>query len=1172
MTSLPCSRRRAGAAAVVFALALLACGSSGSSSPPPAGAPTVTGVSPASGPARGGTALTITGTGFAAGATVKIGDVVVAGAVVAGATSITCTTPTHPAGSAAVVVTNPDGQASSAAVSFGFVAAPIVGSLVPASGPAAGGTVVTLSGSGFLPGVRVAFDGAPATVASVTSSALTLVTPQGTPGVAAVTVTNADGQSDELLAAYAYVAPPSITALAPASGPAAGGTSVTVTGSDFRPGVTVSVDGNAVLVSGLTSTSLTIVTPQGIAGPAVLTVTNPDAQSASATFTYVAPPLISALAPASGPSAGGTVVQVTGTGFQQGATATVGGAAAAVSSVTATTLTLVTPRGAPGPATVVVTNPDGQSGRSTGGYGYIAPPALTGLAPGSGPLAGGSAVVITGAGFQAGLTVSFGGFSAAIVSVTATSLTVTTPAHAAGPVDVVVTNPDGQSTTAAVAFTYRPAPAVASVAPPSGPARGGTTLTVTGAGFVPGATVTVGGVNAAGVVVASPTTITCTTPAHGGGAAPIVVTNSDGQASGPATSFTFVPAPVVSSVSPGIVPTAGQAVIIDGSDFASPVVVRFGGTAAAGATLLSPTQIAAAAPAHAAGTVDVAVENPDGQVATLAAAINYSDQPPPPPTVQPPTVTGISPATGRNTGGTSATLTGTNFDGTTTVTFGGVKATVVSVSATTLGVVTPQHPDGVVDVVVGNGAGAATLASGFTYAPPPPPSLTSLTPTSGSATGGTVVTLSGTNFDQPVVDFGGATATVQAATATSVSVVSPPGIGTVALTVTNADAQSSTLPAAFTYTTPPPTLASISPAANAEGSTTPVTLTGTGFQGGAHVAFVTSGGTSFPATSVVVVSATSITAVTPALSTQTVNVVVTNPDNQSSNSVTYSFTPATAQPQPVISGVTPVSAVLTGGQAFEITGQNFFAGATVTFGGVAPPSFTVGNTGLSITGIIPASATAGSAPIVVTTVGGSSAPFPFTYTNPAPVILALSVEGAPFAGGTTVQIAGTNLSPSASITTGGVPSTSVSFDPQQGHLFFVVPPSPAGAAADRFEELVVTNPDLQSATFRSAAGLMFHRGPPPTVTGVTPSGPTNLHRPGDVITVTGTDFTADLTGPRSGLQVSVGGVTIPVDSKSPTQIVFTLPKANVFQKTSFPVQISNFDKQFTLSTDRLFFP
>jgi hypothetical protein len=80
---------------------------------------------------------------------------------------------------------------------------------------------------------------------------------------------------------------------------------------------------------------------------------------------------------------------------------------------------------------------------------------VSGISPTSGTTAGGTPVTITGTGFLAGATVSLGGTAATGVTVvSSTSITATAPAHAAGAVNVVVTNTGSQSGTLPSGYTY----------------------------------------------------------------------------------------------------------------------------------------------------------------------------------------------------------------------------------------------------------------------------------------------------------------------------------------------------------------------------------------------------------------------------------------------------------------------------------------------------------------------------------------------------------------------------------------------------------------------------------------------------------------------------------------------------------------------------------------------
>ena len=96
----------------------------GLNSAPPPSAPTVTGISPSSGPTTGGTAVTITGTGFLAGATVRLGGTLATNVTVASSTSITATTPAHTAGVKDVQVTNTDNQSGTLTSGYTYTSTP----------------------------------------------------------------------------------------------------------------------------------------------------------------------------------------------------------------------------------------------------------------------------------------------------------------------------------------------------------------------------------------------------------------------------------------------------------------------------------------------------------------------------------------------------------------------------------------------------------------------------------------------------------------------------------------------------------------------------------------------------------------------------------------------------------------------------------------------------------------------------------------------------------------------------------------------------------------------------------------------------------------------------------------------------------------------------------------
>ncbi len=172
---------------------------------------------------------------------------------------------------------------------------------------------------------------------------------------------------------------PTASSLNPDSGPTAGGTVVTVDGSRFSPGqTTVTIGGITIPASAVDvaadGTSLTFTTPAHAAGPVNVVATTPTGSTAPLSYRYVAPaPTASGLHPDSGPTAGGTVVTVDGTGFTPGqTTVTIGGITIPASAVDVaadgTSLTFTTPAHAAGTVDVIVTTPHGASGALSFSY------------------------------------------------------------------------------------------------------------------------------------------------------------------------------------------------------------------------------------------------------------------------------------------------------------------------------------------------------------------------------------------------------------------------------------------------------------------------------------------------------------------------------------------------------------------------------------------------------------------------------------------------------------------------------------------------------------------------------------------------------------------------------------------------------------------------------------
>jgi hypothetical protein len=351
---------------------------------------------------------------------------------------------------------------------------------------------------------------------------------------------------------------------------------------------------------------------------------------------------------------------------------------------------------------------------------------------------------------------------------------------------------------------FVPAPRLTGISASSGPATGGTSITITGTGFTGATSVHFGAAAAASFTVASSTSITAVSPAEPGGTVDVTVTNAGGtSATGSADRFTFVAAPTVTGVSPNSGPLAGgNWVTVSGTHLATTSSVSIGDTKT-GFNVISDESLSVYIPAgESPDTVDIEVTSIGGTSARTSAD-RYTYLAPPPP----PTVTGVSPNSGTALGGTTVTITGTGFTNAVYVSFGGYAAQSFTVNSdTSITAVAPAtYYDETVDVTVQGSSfawSATSAADQFTYADAPP-TVTGVSPNTGSTAGGETVTISGSGFTSAgAVYFGGVEATSFTVNGDgSITAVAPPGTaGTVDVTVANFGGTSAiSAPDQFTY-------------------------------------------------------------------------------------------------------------------------------------------------------------------------------------------------------------------------------------------------------------------------------------------------------------------------------------------------------------------------------------
>ena len=230
--------------------------------------PVVSKLSLTSGPVTGDMRVTVTGRYFAKVTKVVFGSSAGKSLKVLSGTKLEVTAPGHPAGTVNVKVVAKAGTSKAVTADrFTYIAAPVIRTVSPAQGSTMGGTRVTITGSNFIRVTKVTFGGKRARIGAPSSSgSLPVTAPPGTAGQVTVRVSAAYGTSAAVTADhYTYVAPPAVTGISPATGPAAGGTRVTITGTGFT-GATHVTFGPVAPAESYTvnsATSITATTPPG---------------------------------------------------------------------------------------------------------------------------------------------------------------------------------------------------------------------------------------------------------------------------------------------------------------------------------------------------------------------------------------------------------------------------------------------------------------------------------------------------------------------------------------------------------------------------------------------------------------------------------------------------------------------------------------------------------------------------------------------------------------------------------------------------------------------------------------------------------------------------------------------------------------------------------------------
>ncbi|MGD0128585.1 MAG: IPT/TIG domain-containing protein [Terriglobia bacterium] len=657
----------------------------------------------------------------------------------------------------------------------------------------AGGPPFTLNvdGTGFDSTAVVDWNGSPLSTQVESNTLLrTAVTADliATAGTATVTVSDNGATSNGVT--FNIVPPaPVISSLNPSSALAGGnGFTLTVNGSNFDSSASVQWNGTGLSTSFVSAGQLTATVTADLiasAGAATVTVADNGQTSNGATFTIIAPPIITSISP-NAVSAGGPVFTLTviGTGFDSMGTVLWNGSPLPTNFVNKTQLTAtVAPSLISSPGTALVTVSDNGATSNSATFTIAPVPAITFLSPSSAAAGqAGFTLTVNGTGFVSGAVVQWNSTALTTTFVSATQLTAPVAASAvanAGSATVTVTE-DGVTSNGAT-FTIA-ALTITSLSPNTATAgQSSFTLTVNGTEFVSGAVVQWNS-TALTTTFVSATQLTAPVAASlvaTAGSATITVTEN-GVTSASAT-FTINTGPAITSLIPSSA-TVGQAsftLTVIGTGFVSGAVVQWNSTALT-TTFVSATQLTAPVAANlvaTAGSVTITVTE-NGVTSTGATfTINTG-----------PAITSLSPSSATaGQGGFTLTVNGTGFISGAVVLWNSTALTTTFVSAT-------QLTAPVAASLVAS-AGSVTVAvtengvtsAGATFTIAPGAAITSLSPNTATA-GGTAFTLSvnGAGFlSTAVVEWNGSALSTTFVSATQLtamvaaSLISTPGSASV---------------------------------------------------------------------------------------------------------------------------------------------------------------------------------------------------------------------------------------------------------------------------------------------------------------------------------------------------------------------------------------------------------
>lgn len=576
------------------------------------------------------------------------------------------------------LVGGPIDDASKGAAWIFIPAPPIINSFTPTA--AGAGAILTITGNNLIGTTTVTLGGTSVVSFNVISSTtLTAIVGSGASG--SVNLSTAGGSAT--LSGFSFIPAPSISSFTPTR--AASGASITITGNNLSGTTSITLGETPVAsFNVLSSNTITAVVGSGSSG-AVSLITAGGKASLSG-FSYIPTPTISAFTPTSAGT--GAVITITGTNLLGTYAISLGGIPVISFEVLSSTcIVAVVGNGASGAISLVTSD----NTATLDGFIYIPPPpTISNFTPTIAKT--GDIITITGTNLTGTTSISLGGIQ--VVSFTVISATTIQAEVGSGSSGALsLETPGGRATINGFSYIF-PIPTITSFTPTA--AGSGTVLTIMGTNLSGTSTILLGGTRVSSFTIVSSTTINAIVGSGSSGSISLVTPGGTASLSG----FSFIPAPTITNFTP-VASGSGGVLTITGTNLIGTNAITLGGTSVASFTIISANTIITVVGSGSTGAISLVTL---GGTATLSG-FRF---------IPAPSISGFSPKIAG--GGSALTITGSNFEGTTSVIIGGTPASSFTVlSPTSIRAVIGNGNSGSIAVVT---PGGQAQLEGFTFVRP----------------------------------------------------------------------------------------------------------------------------------------------------------------------------------------------------------------------------------------------------------------------------------------------------------------------------------------------------------------------------------------------------------------------------------------------------------------------